>query len=557
MLSFGQVKGQDTLGGRIIEKGTFAPTNTAQKVGYGAEKVAEMLLPVPSLNKVKAVGTLAKAGKYAAEGAMGGAIGGAQIAASEGKDIAGTAKSALGGAAIGAIAAPALMGAVAMSAQSYNLVRKVLKPTAAEALTIGTGPTGAKAERFGETAKTALPDIYHTSLAMNVDLGTAEKPIEALIDVTKEAKKSIWRQFSNLTGQYGSATVDGNKIADKMMGTMNRRFVEQNPAAAQKIAAKAGRYRREMTVDEAEEYLQSVNAELNTYYAKNKVGRQAAASDPEMAHVVNEASGLRDVLYGKLDEMAKLNPGTAQNLKMRYGALTETQGLLMKRKAVLDRQKPIDLQTAIHGPLAIAKFVGSTLRGDLIGGGEALGQWAASRAFKEAQSNEEMIRKMFRAAQSKNPKKPGYVVPPSPLGPERQIGAQQTTFMGGLKPTPDTSGPIQPDVLTPDQIAAQRKAANYAPGAKPLRAGDLPLGSEGVYIARGEGGTFWIKRKGNQPTRISEFEAKTLYHAGYDIEGIDPNAQGWYRQTTLFPGPGAASKDEFMKGEQRPKARRP
>ena len=64
-----------------------------------------------------------------------------------------------------------------------------------------------------------------------------------------------------------------------------------------------------MGLEEAEDFLQSANNDLHTYYAKNKVGQQVAERDPSTGYVVAEAGQLRDSLYSALDNLT--GPGAA------------------------------------------------------------------------------------------------------------------------------------------------------------------------------------------------------------------------------------------------------
>src|SRR5206468_5186323 len=136
----------------------------------------------------------------------------------------------------------------------------------------------------------------------------------------KIAKTSLWDEFTKKLTQAKQfapnapsiATIDGNKVADAMMSSIDARTAAQNPALVKRITGVANTYRRPMSLDEAEEFLESANNELNSYYAKNKVGQQVAARDPETGHVVREADELRNQLYAKLDELT--GPG-ARELK--------------------------------------------------------------------------------------------------------------------------------------------------------------------------------------------------------------------------------------------------
>lgn len=381
-----------------------------------AEKAAE------AGGAIKKTSTLGKIVKGGLTGAKEGAKYGAAFGLSQGVDNPNatlgsvakeTAEGGLGGAAIGAgigIGGGTLAAGAGLAADTYRGISKILKPDMTEAFTRGVAPTGMKAAQFTKTAQTVMPDLLHTAKGMGIDIGTSEKPVDDLLKVAAQAKKGIWAQFQGLLGAHGDATIDGNKIADAMVSSMDKRFIAQNPAAAERIEAKANTYRSPMSVNDAEEFLKSANGELNTYYAKNKVGQNAAMSDPEVSHVVKEANALREALYGKLDEVAGKGKD-AKLLKQRYGALTETEGQLLKRQAVLARLKPVSLAEQIHYPLAVGKAVAHAATGNIPGAISGMAEAGAAKLIKESQTNEEMIRKAFRAATKNELPAYGEVLP--------------------------------------------------------------------------------------------------------------------------------------------------
>jgi len=117
-----------------------------------------------------------------------------------------------------------------------------------------------------------------------------------------------------------------------------------------------------------------------------------AAADPEVAHIVKEAQGLRTALYAKLDEFTG---GNSAQIKKLYGALSNVGNEIEERTQVYNRQAPASLQETIHYPWAIAKGAASLARGDIAGAAESAGQIAISKAMKEANSTDGLIRNAF------------------------------------------------------------------------------------------------------------------------------------------------------------------
>ncbi len=158
------------------------------------------------------------------------------------------------------------------------------------------------------------------------------------------------------------------------------------------IQTVADTYRRPMSLDEAEDFLQSANNDLHSYYAKNKVGQQVAAKDPETGHVVAEADALRKELYDTLDNLT--GPGAA-DLKQRYGALSNVEGELLRRKNVAARQQPQSLAEQLSMARAAGKIAVGVMRASpasLLEGTESL---AAAKWLKERNTTDSIIGRAF------------------------------------------------------------------------------------------------------------------------------------------------------------------
>lgn len=264
-----------------------------------------------------------------------------------------------------------------------SLMTSALKP--------GTNNT-----KWAADLQKAFPDLK----AAEKDLGQQIKDFPTAKAAVKTAKANLWSQFESKLNQVKSlgpnapslTTIDGNKVADAMMGSIDARTAAQNQPLVDRITKVADTYRHPMTVDEAEEFLESANNELNSYYAKNKVGQEVAARDPETGHVVREANELRNQLYAKLDELT--GPG-ARDLKQRYGALSNFQDVLSKRENVALRQQPVSLAEQISKARAYAKIAVGIARGDPWSVYEGVQQSTAATWLKERQTSEAMMERAF------------------------------------------------------------------------------------------------------------------------------------------------------------------
>lgn len=269
-----------------------------------------------------------------------------------------------------------------------------------------------RAIKPGKNNTNWLPDVQKAAPLMKSaeqQLGHPIQGVDDALDAASIAKKDIWQQYQARLGpaaQQGAA-IDGNEIADAMLKSIDKRTAIQNPALAQKVQQIADTYRRPLWLNEAEDFLQSANKDLNTYYTKNKVGQQVAMNDPEISSTVAEAQVLRNALYSKLDQLT--GPGSAQ-LKQAYGSLTNVEKELYGRQLVAARQAPESLSeqlSTVAGAGKIAKGVFTASPGDVLEGVQNI---AVSRALKARNSSDAMIERAFQAAQPAQP----FPMPSSP-----------------------------------------------------------------------------------------------------------------------------------------------
>jgi hypothetical protein len=234
--------------------------------------------------------------------------------------------------------------------------------------------------------------------AVEADLGHPITGVDDALNAASIAKKALWKQYAaklKAAGQEGAgATIDGNEVADAMMKSIDKRTALQNPGLVERIQKVADTYRRPMSVEEAEDFLQSANNDLHSYYAKNKVGQQVAAKDPEMGNVVAEANQLRSSLYSKLDDLT--GPGAA-DLKGRYGALSNVENEMLRRKNVSARQQPESLAEQISMARAYGKIAVGTLRASPSSVLEGVQSLSAAKWLKARGTTDAMIMRAFQA----------------------------------------------------------------------------------------------------------------------------------------------------------------
>lgn len=300
-----------------------------------------------------------------------------------------------------------------------QLLTKAIKPLASN-----TGWDAAIAK--------AAPDMK----AVETDLGHPITSVDDALSAAGVAKKALWKQYAaklksasapqvgnDLSETAGSSpSIDGNEIANAMMKSIDARTRLQRPDLVEKVQKVADTYRRPMGLEEAEDFLQSANNDLHGYYAKNKVGRQVAQGDPEMGSTVAEADQLRNSLYSKLDELT--GPGAA-DLKRRYGALSNVENELLRRKNVAARQQPESLAEQLSMARAYGKIAVGAARLSPMSMLEGTQSLAAAKWLKARGTTDAMITRAFS--------KLGEPMPaPTSVPVETNVGRAAAVGAGGL-----------------------------------------------------------------------------------------------------------------------------
>jgi hypothetical protein len=331
---------------------------------------------------------------------------------------------------------------------------------------------GNKNQGWSDAVQNALPNIK----AAETDLGHPIQGLDDAIDALNIAKKNVWQQYAQKLdpAKTMGATIDGNSIADAMMNSIDARKAAQDPALYDKISSVADTYRRPLDLGEAEDYLQSVNRELTSYYAKNKVGRRAAMDDPGMSYTVAEGDALRSSLYDKLDEVS--GPGAA-DIKQQYGALSNIEAEMLNRRNVAARQQPNSLSEQLSTARGYGKIIKGVLTLDPGDIAEGVASKAASNWLKERNSTDSMI---TRAFSNVSPAKAPTIAPEAPIAGLLPKGPTIT-------PAPaDVSGSTPYDAPAYDATTRAQRKGLLLPEqtATPLPASSVLDASQGVLPAQ-------------------------------------------------------------------------
>jgi hypothetical protein len=397
--------------------------------------------------------------------------------------------------------------------------------------------------------------------AMAQTLGKPVKTIDDVLEMSHEAKKSVWKEYEDQLGGNKKASLDGNKIADAMVSSIDARTRTQNPGLVTKIEKIADTYRKPMDLETAEDFLQSANNELDSFYKLNKVGRDAARKSPTMGYKVAEAEALRDGLYDTLD---KLTGGNAREIKQRYGALSDLQRWALERKPVYERHQPIGLIESagrLAGAGQIARGVATAHLGRIAAG---LATAAEAKMLRDANDTNNLIDKAFNGPKAFQARAAGPApTPPAPT-PERVL----KTGPGGsppavpeafrMEPTGRAEGPTElgrrggKGVFAPKQLPAPREISTIPPAVpSAFRTEPIgePAGADRLGI-RGKGGVRQPGVKGLLPAPADTSSPAVPLKHRFEATGtvadatkLGPRGQAGIREQRLLPASSSASPE--------------
>ncbi len=351
---------------------------------------------------------------------------------------------------------------------------------------------------FDRSVATAMPDIKAVeSVPGNI------KDVGSLLDHIKVAKQVNRAEFQRYTtpAEQMNMQVDINPVADAMAASVPDTVRFENapggvPAGAYREALdQADLYRTRVPVEQAENFLRDINAQLDAYYAKYPGVKYAQLrANPETASLVAKADAMRDALYKALDE-----PGMGagpRDINRRYGALIDLEDAALRRKNVAARQAPQNLSqqfSNVHTAMNVVRGGAKVFGGNLLGAGSELAQGAAIRNaakwLKDQQSTNNLIRRAFKYYDitQEFPFHP----PPRPVagllpGASFRMGpGPDTSFVHGVSGPesavlgfPQSQQKLLPDVSNP--IGGQMRKPWTESGGMPQNAGQ-PIGG-GVVV---------------------------------------------------------------------------
>ena len=371
-------------------------------------------------------------------------------------DVAGAAGSALGQAGLTAgmakLAGPRLLDEPGATA-GERLSELAPGGTPADpvvSLTQALKPRASNT-RFSAMVPKALPEIKAAEGELGHPIANTGDMIAA-IDI---AKKKLWSSYESMLGPAAQRRIDLSPVAHEMEGAISKKYAMEHPGGAKALRGLAGNYLKDFSIQDAEDFLHTANAELDAFYAKYPPGQRAAlAANPQVAMIEAQARALRTAIYGELDRES--GGAAPREIKQRYGALLNLEEEAWRRKAVADRQQPVSLSEQIGRWQGVGEGVmgaGKLMMGNVEGAAQIAGALAkryAAQYLKEQQMTDRVIARTFQ-------KFTGQPVPinmPPPFAPRGLL-----TSGDRITPPPSDASYVRSAGLAPhEQVNASRRA---------------------------------------------------------------------------------------------------
>ena len=334
---------------------------TAEAAGSGLENIAEFAAGDEALEGLsKAVKFVSLAKKYpvVAEalnmakdhpilaklisgGSKAATVGAAQ-GALKGEATGKAGEEAAGGAIGGAVG-----GAAGEAAASLEPIRNTMRLfglgglTSEEAMTKAAKPrTGYEGRNFADwwdKAKPAIKDIPNSAI----------KTVGDFEDILHDKANTLWTNtIAPQVERHANEIIDGAPIAKQIRQGLAEGTQELFPEESAPVEKMAQHFAdSKLSLDKADGYLRTLNAKLRDYYRMAPETRNAIGmTSGRMSAMEDAASGLRDQIYNKLEDLGEDTP---REFRQQYGALKGLEQTFGKRANVVDRQQPLNISQVL------------------------------------------------------------------------------------------------------------------------------------------------------------------------------------------------------------------
>lgn len=213
---------------------------------FGAEGAKQAVQNAPEALKgnPEAAQRALMGGSMAAGGAAG-------VAATVAPQLASAPIQEAPGRALDAAKSGAESVGASVKAAGQKLLPSLIDGPPADMMTRAVKP-GKNNTRWNNDVQVAIPAMK----AAESDIGHPIQGLDDALDAARMAKKQIWMQYEARLGPAAAtgAVIDGNRVADAMVNSIDPRTAAQNPGLVAKVQKIADTYRRPLPLDEAEDY---------------------------------------------------------------------------------------------------------------------------------------------------------------------------------------------------------------------------------------------------------------------------------------------------------------
>jgi hypothetical protein len=403
-------------------KEKLSPTNLSRKVGFGAEQIAEFFVPGTAINKslklaeagarfAEAVPKLAKiapAIEYGARGALE-AIPAVAIAKAQGQEgTSGVAAMAMVGPTFGKLLN--MTGASRVgTATAKGIVGKVSKELAEKIPEVTQSPRQmmwralkpyVRNRDFDKAMNEAMPEIY----AQAKMAGKKIENVSDFITIAKATQKRIWAPYEKFLGE-SKATIEGSAIADAIKGSIaprqlekytktNKRGIQYVTGPVKELYDWAEKFRfKKIPIQQAEDYLQNVNAETQEFYGMYPAMRHAAKeANVKLAGAMAEADAWREAINKIIEQ-------SHPKVKAVYGGISNLLQEAYRRVNVAKRLAPESLVEQMANVHAAGEFAEGLIMGHPLTATAKLfkgkAYQMAAKTIKERNTSDYLIKQAF------------------------------------------------------------------------------------------------------------------------------------------------------------------
>lgn len=283
-------------------------------------------------------------------------------------------------AAFGA-AAGGLLGGVAPAIKS---LKNTVSPSVREGLIKAIRPPKGN-QTFAKDVDTVVQELAPKASEIT--------SLQSLASAIRDKRKQVWTEVRNRLGtkmQAGDAIVDLSPAATRIEALAKHPVLNiQGGNAKERLLQTAQNVRsQKYSVEEAEEVLESLNAQMEAYYKKNNIGRAAAEkADPDVAANLAIMDEIRSGLDKKMSGF--------KDLKHRYGALSNVGDQVNRRIPVAEAANQFNLAEQISAGRTTANVLGGLVTGNWGQAASQMADFGVTAGLKELEKSDSKVAAAF------------------------------------------------------------------------------------------------------------------------------------------------------------------